>query len=490
MVQQSPSPSEKGDAESVAIVGMACRFPGAPNLEAFWRLLADGVDAITEVPPDRWDVDALFDPDPAAPGKIITRWGGFLPDVDRFDAAFFGISPREANHIDPQQRLIMEVAWEALEDAGIPPLDLAGSATGVFIATLATDYATDLFTAYGDRVDAYSGTGTTTSLNSARVSYFLDLHGPSLTVDTACSGSLAAFQLACESLRRGDCTLALAGGVNLLLRPDGYLFFSKAGALSPDGRCKPFDARANGIVRSDGVGVLVLKLLARALADGDQVYALIVGSAINQDGRSTGVMAPNGKAQEELLRLAYGRAGVSPSELQYIEAHGTGTNVGDPVEARALGAVLRAGRPADGFCALGSVKSNIGHAEAAAGTAGIIKVALAMKHRQLPPHPPLPAAEPVDPLRRAGPARAGGAGSLAVARPAVDRRHQRLRHRRHQRAPGATGSPPAAAGAGRRGGWGAGAAAGPLGADSCGAAPARGLLPRPPGRSRGGAGIR
>ena len=402
MSQSSLLTESRSDVEPVAIVGIACRFPGAPDLQSFWRLLVNGVDAISEVPPDRWDVNALYDPDPAAPGKMVTRWGGFLEGVDRFDAAFFGISPREANHIDPQQRMVMETTWEALEDAGIPPLSLAGSDTGVFIATLSTDYATDLFTAYSDRVDAYSGTGTTTSLNSARVSYFFDLHGPSLTVDTACSGSLAAVHLACESMRRGDCGLALAGGVNLILRPDGNLFFSKAGALSPDGRCKPFDSRANGIVRSDGLGILVLKPLARAQADGDEIYALVLGGAINQDGHSTGVMAPNGQAQQALLRHACRRAGVALADVQYIEAHGTGTNIGDPVEVQALGAVLSEGRPAGAICAIGSVKSNVGHAEAAAGAAGLIKLALSLKHRELPSTLHFQEANPLIPFDRLG----------------------------------------------------------------------------------------
>jgi acyl transferase domain-containing protein/acyl-CoA synthetase (AMP-forming)/AMP-acid ligase II/acyl carrier protein len=370
--------------EPIAIVGIGCRFPGAPNVQAFWRLLAGGVDAISEVPPDRWDVNALYHPDPAMPGKMITRWGGFLEQVDQFDASFFGISPREAIHLDPRQRLMLEATWEALEDAGIPPQALSGSGTGVFIATLRNDYDILLFRDL-TRVDAYSGPGTANSVVANRLSYFLDLRGPSVTLDTACSGSLVAIHLACQSLRSGESTLALAGGVNLNLLPDANVFFSKAGVLSPDGRCRTFDAGANGIVRSDGAGIVVLKPLSPAVADGDRIYAVIRGSAVNSDGRSNGLMAPNPQSQEAVLRAAYQQAGVSPDRVQYIEAHGTGTSLGDPIEVQALTAVLSSDRPAARQCALGSVKTNVGHMEAAAGVAGVIKVALSMRHRLIPP---------------------------------------------------------------------------------------------------------
>ncbi|MCP4655717.1 MAG: type I polyketide synthase, partial [bacterium] len=314
-------------------------------------------------------------------------------------------------HLDPQQRVLMELAWEALEDAGIPPFSLAGSRAGVFIATLSNDYGTNLFTRHAAGVEAYSGTGNADTMASSRVSYFLDLRGPSLTVDTACSGSLVALKLACESLSSGTSTLAFAGGVNAILRPDANLFFSKAGALAPDGRCKPFDARANGIVRSEGAGIVLLQPLSRALADGRRIDALILGGAINHDGRSNGVMAPNGQAQEELLREAYRRAGVTPGQVQYVEAHGTGTHLGDPVEAKALGTVLGAERAPGSYCALGSVKSNLGHTEAAAGICGVIKTALALKHRQIPatvhfatPNPLIPFADlPLRVQRELGP---------------------------------------------------------------------------------------
>ncbi len=387
--------------EPVAIVGIGCRFPGADGPEAFWRLLEEGVDAVTEVPPDRWDVDALYDPDPGAPGKMSTRWGGFLRAVDRFDAGFFGISPREAARMDPQQRLLLEVAWEALEDAGIDPGRLAGSRTGVFVGISTSDYGQIQF-ADAARGDAYAGAGGALSIAANRLSYVLDLRGPSLAVDTACSSSLVALHLACRSLRSGECTTALVGGANLLLSPGITVHFSKAGFMSPDGRCRAFDARANGYVRAEGAGVVVLKPLSRALEDGDPVYAVVRGSAVNQDGRSNGLTAPSRAAQEAVLREAYLRAAVRPEEVQYVEAHGTGTPLGDPIEASALGAVLGDGRPADRPCRVGSVKSNLGHLEAAAGIGGVIKTALALRHHRLPPTLHFESPNPAIPLRELG----------------------------------------------------------------------------------------
>lgn len=370
--------------EPVAIVGMGCRFPGAASPAQFWQLLCAGHAGITEVPPDRWDMQQLYDPDPAAPGKMITRWGGFLHQLEQFDAAFFGIAPREAPHVDPRQRLMLEVAWEALEDAGIPPDSLAGSRTSVFVAVLSNDYDQLLFEDL-TRVDAYSGPGTANSIVANRLSYFFDIHGPSVALDTACSGSLVALHLACQSLHTGESTLALVGGVSVNLMPRGNVFFSKAGAIAPDGRCKTFDARADGIVRSEGCGVVVLKPLAQALANGDPIYAVIKGSAVNSDGRSNGMMAPNGFAQEAVLGEAYQRAGHAPARVQYIEAHGTGTRLGDPIEIQALTHVLGQDRPLDQPCMVGSVKTNLGHMEPAAGIAGVIKTALAIHHRLLPP---------------------------------------------------------------------------------------------------------
>ncbi|MGA9994261.1 MAG: aminotransferase class III-fold pyridoxal phosphate-dependent enzyme, partial [Pyrinomonadaceae bacterium] len=372
------------EREPLAIIGLGCRFPGAQNPQAYWQLLRDGVDAVREVPAERWSLKDFYDPDNSIAGKINTRWGGFLENVDQFDSRFFGISPREATRIDPQQRLLMEVAWEAFEDAGQTLEQLAGTRTGVFVGISNNDYSRIQF---GDPmlIDAYAGTGNAFSIAANRLSYLFDLQGPSMAVDTACSSSLVSVHLACQSLWSGETTLAIAGGANLILSPEVTINFTKAGALSPDGRCKAFDAEANGFVRSEGVGLVVLKPLSKALADGDRVYALILGSAINQDGRTNGLMAPNQSSQEAVLREAYRRAGVSPGQVQYVEAHGTGTLLGDPIEVKALGAVLATERAAENKCYIGSVKTNLGHLESAAGVAGLIKLALSLKHQQIPP---------------------------------------------------------------------------------------------------------
>jgi phthiocerol/phenolphthiocerol synthesis type-I polyketide synthase C len=369
--------------EPIAIVGMGCRFPGADTPEEFWRLLCDGRSTIGKVPENRWDSNGYFETDTTAPGKINTIWGGFLESVDLFDARFFGISSREAEHIDPQQRLLLEVAWEALEDAGQPPDQLPGTRTGVFVGISNSDYGQRLRT-QDSALGAYSGTGNALSIAANRISYQFDLHGPSVAVDTACSSSLVAVHMACQSLRTGESTIALAGGVNLILSPSITITFTKAGVMAPDGRCKTFDARADGYVRSEGVGMVVLKPLSAALAHNDRIYAVIAGSAVNQDGRTNGLMAPSQQAQENVLRNAYRNAGVDPESIQYVEAHGTGTMMGDSIEAAALGKVLSANRSSRNACIVGSVKTNIGHLEAAAGIAGLIKVALCLHHRAIP----------------------------------------------------------------------------------------------------------
>jgi len=371
--------------DPVAIIGIGCRFPGADGPDAFWRLLAEGVDAIREVPAERWSLDELHDQDPAAPGKMNTRWGGFLSDVDRFDAAFFGISPREAAHIDPQQRLLMEVAWDALEDAGLPVEKLAGQPVGVFVGMSSYDYGARQLARFDDIRDGYVNTGSALSIAANRISYLFDFRGPSVVIDTACSSSLVAAYYACQSLQCGESRVALAAGVNLILSPAVTIGFSKLQAMAPDGRCKAFDARANGYVRGEGAGVVVLKPLASAQADGDRIYAVIRGGAVNQDGRTNGLTAPNGLSQEALLRDALSSAGLRSSDVQYVEAHGTGTALGDPIELNALGTVLSTGRPRDSRCAVGSAKTNFGHLEAAAGVAGLIKLALCLERRQLPP---------------------------------------------------------------------------------------------------------
>ncbi|MGH3958724.1 SDR family NAD(P)-dependent oxidoreductase [Mycobacterium sp.] len=383
---RAPVPAvDSGTAdEPIAIIGIGCRFPGADGPAAFWRLLSDGVDAISEIPHDRWDVDAFYDPDPATPGTAVNRSAGFLKRIDCFDYQFFGISPRESAQMDPQQRLLLEVSWEAMEDAGQVPERLAGSRTGVFIGISTNDYGY-LRVGQPQLVDAYSGTGNALSIAANRLSYVYDFRGPSMAIDTACSSSLVAVHLACRSLRDGECTLALAGGVNVILSPALMINFTKARLMAPDGHCKTFDAGADGYVRGEGAGVVVLKPLGRALADNDPIYAVIRGTAIGQDGRTNGLMAPSRQAQEAVLAEAYRRAALSPGAVQYIEAHGTGTLLGDAIEAKALGTILANGRPPGSQCLIGSTKTNIGHLEAAAGVAGLIKVALALRHRAIPP---------------------------------------------------------------------------------------------------------
>ena len=373
--------------EPIAIVGLSCRFPaGANDPEALWQILRDGIDAIREIPPDRWDVDAYYDSNPGIPGKMYTRCGGFLDSVDRFDPHFFGISPREVLKMDPQQRLLLEVAWEALERAGQAPSGLAGSRTGVFVGISGTDYA-QLQTASGDPeiIDTYFGAGAAHSIASGRISYLLGLQGPSVSVDTACSSSLLAVHLACQSLQLGECDMALAGGVNLILSPNGMIAACQTRMLSPDGRCKTFDAGADGYVRAEGCAVVVLKRLSKAKVNGDNILAVIRGTAANQDGHSNGLTAPNGSAQEAVIREALANSGVKAAEVSYLETHGTGTSLGDPIEVQALGAVLGQDRPHEAPVLIGAVKSNIGHLEAAAGIAGLVKVILALQYKQLPP---------------------------------------------------------------------------------------------------------
>ncbi len=372
--------------EPLALIGIGCRFPGNANdATTFWDLLVNGVDAVTEVPPDRWNKKSFYDPEMGKPGKSHACWGGFVEGIDRFDPSFFGISPREAAHMDPQQRLVLETAWEALEDGGQVLERLSGSRTAVFVGISSWEYSFSQID-FRDRgvLDVYSNTGGSLSIVANRVSYCFDLRGPSVAVDTACSSALVAVHLACKSIWDEGCPLALAGGVNALLLPDWYVGFSRLGMLSPDGRCHAFDAAANGFVRGEGAGMILLKPLSRALADGDRIYALIRGTSVNQDGRTPGLTVPSEEAQEALLRQAYENAGVAPATVQYIEAHGTGTLVGDPIEARALGRVLSADRPGDRPCLVGSVKTNIGHLEAGSGIAGLIKTALALHHRRIP----------------------------------------------------------------------------------------------------------
>ena len=378
--------AERARHEPIAIVGAGCRLPGdVNNLDDLWALLRDGVDTITETPPERWDVDAWFDADYSTPGKMSTRHGGFVRDADRFDPQFFNISPREAAAMDPQQRFLLEVTWEALENAGIAPAQLAGTRTSVYVAVTSNDYAQVHRTERGlEGLDAYYASGIAHSIASGRLSYVLGLEGPSLSIDTACSSSLVAVHLAVQSLRSGESRMALAGGVNLILSPENSITLSKYQMMAPDGRCKFGDARADGFVRAEGCAMVVLKRLRDALDDGDSVLAVIRGAATSQDGASSGLTAPNGPSQEAVLRAALADAGVLPADVGYIEAHGTGTALGDPIELQALGAVFGAGRPAGTPLAVGSIKTNIGHGEAVAGVSGLLKLALILQRGEIP----------------------------------------------------------------------------------------------------------
>ncbi|HEY1068459.1 MAG TPA: type I polyketide synthase, partial [Pirellulales bacterium] len=370
--------------QPIAIVGAGCRLPGGVNdLDTFWSRLLDGFDAVREVPAERWNVDEHYDPEPGAQGKMYTRWGGFLENVDQFDNDFFGISYREAAQTDPQHRLLLETAWEALESAGVVPASLAGSRTGVYVGIISNDYALaqskSLIT-----LDGFAGTGSAHSIAANRLSYVLNLRGPSLALDTACSSSLVAIHLACQSLVRGETDLGLAGGVNLTLGPELTVALSAARMMAPDGRCKAFDASANGYVRGEGCGMVLLKRLADARRDGDRILGVIRGSAVNHDGRSNGLSAPSGPAQEDVIRAALESAGVEPSRISYVEAHGTGTKLGDSIEIQALLESLGKDRTAEKLLHVGSVKTNIGHLEAAAGIAGLLKALLILKHKTIP----------------------------------------------------------------------------------------------------------
>jgi phthiocerol/phenolphthiocerol synthesis type-I polyketide synthase D len=370
-------------AEPIAVVGIGCRLPGnVSGPESFWQLLVDGKDAVGEVPVDRWDGDAFYDPDPQAPGRMTTKWGGFLDDVAGFDADFFGITPREAVAMDPQQRILLEVAWEALEHAGVAPDSLNGSRTAAIMGVSAWDY-TILNLERNAEIDAYMSTGNPHSAAVGRISYLLGLRGPAVAVDTACSSSLVAIHLACQNLRLRESDVALAGGVHLSLSPFTSIALSKWSALSPTGRCKTFDALADGFVRGEGCGVVVLKRLADAVRDGDRVLGVVRGSAINQDGRSNGMTAPNAAAQRDVITTALRMADATADSVNYVETHGTGTILGDPIEFEALAATYGGG---EGRCALGSVKTNIGHLEASAGVTGFIKAILSVNRNYIPPN--------------------------------------------------------------------------------------------------------
>ncbi|MET8956031.1 aminotransferase class III-fold pyridoxal phosphate-dependent enzyme [Streptomyces sp. NPDC004393] len=390
---------EQERSQPIAVIGMGCRLPSAPDPDAYWELLRTGREAIGDMPAGRWDVDGLHDPDPGAEDRMYCRRGGFLDDVAGFDTGFFGISPREAKRLDPQQRLLLEVAWEALEDSGHDPRRLGGSRTGVFVGISEAEYLHQMQRSAAHSVEMHDVTGTALSVASGRLSYHLGLRGPSLALDTACSSALVAVHLAVRSLRSGECDMALAGGASLMLSPDAFIAFCKGSALAADGRCKTFDSRADGYARGEGAGIVVLKRLADAVAAGDPVHAVIRGTAVNQDGRTNGLTAPNGLAQQEVIRAALADAGVAPHEVGYVEAHGTGTQLGDPIEVEALGTVFADRGPA-GPLLIGAAKTNIGHLEAAAGAAGLIKAVQVLRHGQVPanlnfqePNPHIPWAD-------------------------------------------------------------------------------------------------
>lgn len=380
--------SSRALRNKVAIVGMGCRLPGgASDHRTFWRNLVAGKDCITPTPPDRYDVRTLGSRFRDKPGRLVGGRGGYIDGFDEFDPAFFGISPREADHMDPQQRKLLEVAWEALEDGGQRPADLAGSNVAVYVGAFTLDYKILQFADLGfTSLAAHTATGTMMTMVSNRISYCFDFRGPSLSVDTACSSSLVAVHLACQALHNGETDLALAGGTLLHMAPQYTVAETKGGFLSPEGRSRTFDAAADGYVRAEGVGLVALKRLDDAVRDGDRIHAVILASGVNQDGHTNGITVPNPDAQVDLIRRVCAEAGITPGDLQYMEAHGTSTPVGDPIEANALARALAVGRAPGAHAYVGSVKTNIGHTESAAGIAGLIKTVLSIEHRTIPPH--------------------------------------------------------------------------------------------------------
>jgi phthiocerol/phenolphthiocerol synthesis type-I polyketide synthase C len=366
----------------VAVIGFSFRMPGGTD-EALWQALLAGRDLVTSVEADRWSQDTLLHPNKTEPGTSYTFAAGSIGDIAGFDAAFFGISPREAEQMDPQQRVLLEMAWEAFEQAGIPPSSMRGSRCGVYVGLSSVDYAYRRADDLG-AIDATTMTGNAGSIAANRLSYVFDLHGPSMTIDTACSSSLVAFHQACQSIRSQETDAALVGGISLHLHPYGFIGFSKASMLSRQGRCRVFDAGADGYVRSEGGGVVLLKPLSRALADGNRILAVVAGTGVNSDGRKAGLTVPSHEAQAELLREVYARAGIAPEDIDYFEAHGTGTAVGDPLETRAIGEAIGRHRPPENPLPIGSIKGNIGHLEAAAGMAGLFKALHVLRDRRVP----------------------------------------------------------------------------------------------------------
>src|SRR3954453_19329582 len=370
--------------DRIAIIGIGCRFPGGVHdAESFWRLLVECRDAVTDVPADRWNVERYYDPEPGIPGKTFAKRAGFLDQIDQFDPQFFGISPREAPYVDPQHRLLLETAWEAIESAGLVLDFEKGSDIAVFVGISHNDYQGIQGSAWEHTgITAHSPTGSAHSIAANRISYCLNLRGPSVAMDTACSSALTAVHAACEHIRAGRGDAALAGGVTVMITPGGFIGFSQASMLSPDGRCAAFDATANGFVRGEGAGMVLLKRLSQAIADGDSIQGVIVGTAVNQDGHTNGISLPSAEAQARLIKDACKDGGVSPAQIGFVEAHGTGTAVGDPIEAHALAEALCQNRSTP--LPIGSVKTNVGHLETAAGVAGLLKAMLVLHHREIP----------------------------------------------------------------------------------------------------------
>src|SRR5689334_16212924 len=372
--------------DRIAIIGIGCRFPGGVNdPESFWKLLVDRRDAVSDVPNDRFNVERYFDPEPGIPGKTFAKRGGFLSQIDQFDPQFFGISPREAPYVDPQHRLLLETAWEAIENAGLV-LDFAnGSDIGVFVGISHNDYQGIQSTPFDHfTISPHTATGSAHSVAANRISYCFNLRGPSVAMDTACSSALTAVHTACEHIWAGRGDTALAGGVTVMITPGGFIGFSQASMLSPEGRCAAFDASASGFVRGEGAGMVMLKRLSKAIEDGDPIQGVIAGTSLNQDGHTNGISLPSPEAQARLVQDACKDAGIAPSQIGFVEAHGTGTAVGDPIEAHALAEALCQDRPADAPLPIGSVKTNLGHLETAAGVAGLVKAMLVLQRRQIP----------------------------------------------------------------------------------------------------------
>ncbi|MEM7012509.1 MAG: polyketide synthase, partial [Verrucomicrobiota bacterium] len=370
--------------EPLAIIGIGCRFPGgAEDTESFWNMLAEGRSGIIEVPENRWDRERYYHPDTSIPRKMHTKWGAFVDNLDMFDAQFWGISPREALRMDPQQRWLLECAWEAMEDAGYQPSKLRGAAAGVYVGIASNDYAQVQMTSPDD-VDVHTNSGSTLSIASNRIAYLLDFKGPALSVDTACSSALVAINVGCKDMWNGEIDYALVGGVNALLTPDTSIGFSKATMLSPSGQCFAFDDRANGYVRGEGAGMMMVRPLSKAIANGDRIYATVRAAVINQDGNTSSMTVPGQDTQAAMLVQAYNEAEMSPSRVTYMEAHGTGTPVGDPIETNALGEILSQDRDDSDPCLIGSVKTNVGHLESGSGAAGMVKAALVLSKGAVP----------------------------------------------------------------------------------------------------------